>query len=178
VAGASPVGAGSAAVALAPEPDALAESAPPAEPTPSPEPAASPDRAGASDPVSGLEAIKQSWPAVVETVRTHNAFVAAVVADAQPVAVDARELTIAFPPEAGFLCRKAQETANRQLVADAVQTVTGRGLGLSYELREDLEATSGQAVSEEEWVARFMAEFDAEELEGGSDHSSSESEEA
>ena len=39
----------------------------------------------------------------------------------------------------------------------------------SYELREELEASSGSgsgpaAYTEEEWVARFKEEFDAEEI--------------
>jgi hypothetical protein len=40
---------------------------------------------------------------------------------------------------------------------------------LAYELREELDAVTRDgegAQSEEEWVARVMAEFDAEELPG------------
>jgi hypothetical protein len=163
-----------AAVAVASEPAPASETAVAVASEPEVAPDVSPD--------ADLASLKQSWSAVMETVRTSNPLLAAVIAEAQPAALARGELTIAFPSEAAFLCRKAQEAGNRQLVSDAVRTVTGHGLRLSYELREDLVAPSGPHLSEEEWVDRFMAEFDAEELEGErgerSGPSSSESEES
>jgi DNA polymerase-3 subunit gamma/tau len=52
-------------------------------------------------------------------------------------------------------------------LAAAVRTVTGQSLKFAYELRADLEASIAPAapgLSEEELVARFMEEFDAQEL--------------
>jgi hypothetical protein len=125
-----------------------------------------------------LDTLRQTWPTVVETVRTNNPLLAAVIAEAHPAALTGAELMIGFPSEAAFLCRKAQETGNRQLVSEAVRSVTGHGLRLAYELREDLPTPSRPVTSEEEWVARFLAEFDAEELpdEQGEDSDGSSSE--
>ena len=89
-----------------------------------------------------------------------------MIADAQPVELAGEELTVAFAPSAAFLKKKAEDAANRTAVAEALRQVTGRRLRPSYELRELLEEEGGAVVtlSEEELVARFMSEFDAEEL--------------
>ena len=89
---------------------------------------------------------------------------AAVVEDARPVSLTDGMLTLAFPDGASFLRKKAEEAHNREAVAAALQATTGHALMLTYELRE---AEPGEAtpVSEEEWIARLVAEFGAEELE-------------
>jgi DNA polymerase-3 subunit gamma/tau len=100
-------------------------------------------------------------------VRAKNALLGALIAEAEPIALDGEELTVAFAPSAQFLRKKAEDPANRATVSDAVGEITGRRLRLSYELREGLEdrAEGGEARgSEEELVRRFMEEFDAEEL--------------
>jgi hypothetical protein len=106
------------------------------------------------------------WPAVVETVRQQNAMLAALLEGANPVELAAGELRLAFAESAAFLKRKAEGIPNRQTLGEAVQTVTGRTLKLVYELRSDAETEQAaeDALSEEELFARFMEEFDAEEL--------------
>jgi len=92
---------------------------------------------------------------------------AALLADARPVAVAERDLTIAFPAGAAFLKRKAEQDDHRRVTADAVSTITGRRLALRYQLREEHhEDDNGDApaVSGEELVRRFIEEFDAEEI--------------
>ena len=114
-----------------------------------------------------LDTAITAWPAVVDTVRARNAMLAALLADARPVAINERDLTVAFPAGAAFLKRKAEQDDHRRVTADALRTVTGQALGLRYELREDgdLEQQDGAPVlSGEELVRRFMEEFDAEEL--------------
>ncbi len=146
---------------------AAAPVAPPAEPIAAPAvtavdpPAASPS----SDAIAVAE-LRSMWPAVLDLVRGENALLAAVIADAQPVELAGEELTVAFAPSAAFLKKKAEDGANRTAVAEALRQVTGRRLRPSYELRELLEQDGGAVVtlSEEELVARFMSEFDAEEL--------------
>ncbi len=93
--------------------------------------------------------------------------VAALLADARPVAVSDRELTLAFPAGAAFLKRKAEQDDYRRAAAEAFRTVTGHALTLRYELR-DLEPGDEQqendVLSGEELVRRFLEEFDAEEI--------------
>lgn len=132
-----------------------------------PAPDAAPAPVGPSRPsTSDLDSLQSLWPAVLDTVRTENSLLAALIADARPVALQEDELTVAFAPTAAFLKKKAEDQANRRMVGEALHTVTGQRLRLKYELREDaLPVAADQAApTEEEWVRRFMAEFDAEEL--------------
>jgi hypothetical protein len=101
-------------------------------------------------------------------VRGENAMLAALLADARPVAVSERELTLAFPSGAAFLKRKAEQDDHRRVAADAFRTVTGQRLALRYELRHadalTPEPATPPVLSGEELVRRFLEEFDAEEL--------------
>ena len=140
----------------------------PARPTDSaPAPARPTDSAPAAVP-SDLHAVVNSWPAVVDIVRDGNAMLAALLADARPVAVGERELTVAFPPGAAFLKRKAEQDDHRRVAAEAFRKVTGQALALRYELREadgpDDAPPGAPTLSGEELVRRFLEEFDAKEL--------------
>jgi DNA polymerase-3 subunit gamma/tau len=162
---------------------APAEPAPATAPAPSPaasedltsvtsEPAA-PERAAAAElppaVAADLESLCSLWPAVVEFVRGEHAMLGAVIAEARPVAVDGDDLTLAFASTAQFLKKKAEDPANRVAVGEALRTVAGSRWRLSYELSEELgeqEQTEQGEPSEEQWVRRFMEEFDAEEIHG------------
>ena len=115
-----------------------------------------------------LPTVVSSWPAVVDVVRGANAMLAALLADARPVAVGERELTVAFPPGAAFLKRKAEQDDHRRVAADAFSKVSGQTRLLRYELREadevQTEPEGTQNLSGEELVKRFLEEFNAEEL--------------
>ena len=93
---------------------------------------------------------------------------AALLNDARPVEINDRELTLAFPPGAAFLKRKAEQDDHRRVAADAFRKVMGQSLTLRYELREVEEITApsngDHALSGEELVRRFLEEFDAEEI--------------
>jgi hypothetical protein len=85
----------------------------------------------------------------------------------RPVAIEDRELTLAFPAGASFLKRKAEQDDYRRIVTDAVKSVIGQRLALKFELRElaPEEAEAGpEVLSGDELVRRFMEEFDAEEI--------------
>ena len=114
-----------------------------------------------------LETAVASWPAVVEQVKGANQMLAALLADAVPVAVEERAVTVAFPAGADFLKRKAEQDDYRRVAAEAVRVITGHALALRYELRAD-EAVDGEpsepVLSGEELVRRFLEEFDAEEI--------------
>ena len=113
-----------------------------------------------------LESLRALWPAVVDVVRAGNALIGALIADARPAAVDGEDLMVAFASSAAFLKKKAEHPDNRAIVTDALRQVTGGRWRLSYELLEvDVDTSSEQRTpTEEEWVRRFMEEFDAEEL--------------
>ncbi len=107
------------------------------------------------------------WPAVVELVRTDNALLGACIEEARPVEVTGEDLTVAFSATAPFLKKKAENPDNRAAVTAALRDVTGRRWRLSYELHDELVSAEGEGpgtLSEEEWLKRFIDEFDAEEL--------------
>jgi DNA polymerase-3 subunit gamma/tau len=140
----------------------------PANSAESPAPVPAPEPPQPQNAALDLETAVASWPAVVDQVRSRNAMLAALLADARPVAVGERDLTLAFPPGAAFLKRKAEQDDHRQVTREAVKTVTGQALTLRYELRDsDEQEQAGDGVatlSGEELVRRFVEEFDAEEL--------------
>jgi hypothetical protein len=113
-----------------------------------------------------LDEAVASWPAVIDLVRNDNAMLAHSLAAALPVAVGERDLTVAFPAQAEFLKRKAEQDDYRRVAAEAFRTVTGRALALRYELREDGEGApdAEPAMTGDELVRRFLEEFDAEEI--------------
>jgi hypothetical protein len=85
------------------------------------------------------------------------------------VAVDGEDVTLAFASTAQFLKKKAEDPANRMAVGEALRAIMGGRWRLSYELRDELVSEDGPVASEqseEEWVARFMREFDAQEIAG------------
>jgi DNA polymerase III subunit gamma/tau len=127
---------------------------------------------GEISPELELETLGSLWPAVVELVGDQNKLLSAVLAEARPVAVGDGELVVAFASTASFLKKKAEGNDHRAAVTQALREVTGhRSLRVAYELRDELPPPLvGQPAqgprTEEEWVARFMEEFDAEELPG------------
>jgi DNA polymerase III subunit gamma/tau len=120
--------------------------------------------------VADLESLRSLWPAVVDLVRAQNALLGALIEEAEPVAVQGEELTVAFAASAPFLKKKAEDPLNRAAVTEALVSLTRAGRWrLHYELRGDRElqrSSAPEAGSEEEWVRRVMEEFDAEELPG------------
>jgi DNA polymerase-3 subunit gamma/tau len=160
-----------AAVAQPPAANVDAPSAAPAavaEPEPAADAPPAPAEAAVAVAVSAdLDSMGAMWPAVVDLVRGENALIGAVVEVARPVAVDGEDLTLAFAATDQFLKKKAEDPANRLIVGEALRAVTGRRWRLSYELREDLGGTTGleaSGSSEEDWIRRFIEEFDAEEI--------------
>jgi DNA polymerase-3 subunit gamma/tau len=154
---------------------AAAAPRPPAVPDPAPIVAAAaaasaPDDAAEEAPVQtrGLDGVAALWPAVVDLVREENALLGALIAEARPVAARGEDLTLAFSASAQFLKKKAEDPGNRMTVGEALHAVTGTRWRLSYELREQPgeEAGDGSARGEEDWVRRFIEEFDAEEIGG------------
>ena len=101
---------------------------------------------------------------MVGPLRSNNPMLGAVLGDARPVELAGDRLVVAFGEDAAFLRRKAEERANRSTLGEALRSVTGRALTLSYELRTDDAAEEPHTLSEDELVARLLDEFDAEVL--------------
>ena len=120
----------------------------------------------AGRPAATLESVRAVWPAVVDLVRGENARLGAAIERARPVDVDGEELTIAFG--SSFLKKQAEGPADRMTVGESLTALTQVRWRLAYELREELEdgEAEPQDGSEERWLARFMEEFDAEEIPG------------
>lgn len=137
-----------------------------------PEPASPPQWDGVAPAVAGSEPgdelaeLSAVWPAVIDATRAQNSLLAALIAEARPVALSGEEVTVAFAMTDAFVKKKAEAAANRAAVAEAMRQVTGRRLRPVYELRElpDGESPVSPPPTGEEWVRRFKAEFDAEEL--------------
>jgi DNA polymerase-3 subunit gamma/tau len=123
------------------------------------------DRPGPRLDLAGLRAI---WPAVLDAVRSENALCAALLADAMPISVEDGRVTVAFAPTDDFHRRKADDDGYRRCVATAVRTVTGAKAQIAYVLAElpgpGDDAPVVAPPTEDEWVQRFVAEFDAEEI--------------
>ncbi len=135
----------------------------PAAPSPSREPSS----AAAQAIVEDLAPLLSWWPAVVELVRKENAMLGACIEEARPVEVTGEDLTVAFSATTPFHKKKAESPDNRAAVTAALRDVTGQRWRISYELQDGLVALDGHvpaAQSEEEWLKRFIDEFDAEEL--------------
>ena len=109
-----------------------------------------------------LEQLQAIWPAVAEAVTEENGMLGAALGAARPMVIEGDRVTVAFPPDAAFVKKKAE--ANRDLVARALRGLTGHTLGVVYELREDALPAGPALLGEEELIERLRAEFAAEEV--------------
>jgi DNA polymerase III subunit gamma/tau len=151
--------------------------APPAQPTAQPVPQQRPAPKGAvsaavapkvdesPQPVGAveLEQVVTLWPAVAEAVAEENGMLSAALSAATPTSLEGDRLTIAFPADAAFVKKKAEQ--GRDLVATAVRGITGQPLSLHFELSEAIAPAAGPAtLDHEQLIERLRAEFDAEEV--------------
>jgi hypothetical protein len=118
-----------------------------------------------------LESLRAVWPAVLEELKTSgNTLCAHRLAETLPVAVDGTQVTVAFAPDADgvdYNMRKADSDADRACVAEAIRTLTGAAKPqIAYVLGQQAGAAAQPATAptDSEWVERFVAEFDAEEI--------------
>jgi DNA polymerase-3 subunit gamma/tau len=119
-----------------------------------------------SDGPLELQTVAACWPAVIDVVRQENEMLAALLADARPVALHNRDVTVAFPAGKAFLKRKAEQDDYRRAASDALRAVVGSPLVLRYELREkpELPEAEDAGLSHDELVRRLVEEFDAQEV--------------
>jgi DNA polymerase-3 subunit gamma/tau len=119
----------------------------------------------ARQPVGGvdLDQIVALWPAVADAIAEDREVLGHAIATAAPVALEGDRLTIAFPPGASFVKKKAEQ--GRDLVANAVRGMTGHSLALAFELSDSVAPPAGPAtLDHDELIARLREEFAAEEV--------------
>jgi DNA polymerase-3 subunit gamma/tau len=161
--------------AVEPEP----VSPPPAPVVPPPPPPPEPVDAEASAPVPeptavavaeppapigelDLAMVQELWPAVLQNLAESNQLLAGCLAEARPVAVSGREITLAFTPDCGFQKKKAEGTSERQLLTAAFKELTGVAPRLLLETRDAEElGAEPEVLGEDDLIARLRAEFDA-----------------
>jgi len=131
-----------------------------AEPEPDPEPEPQP----ADSPLVDLDRLRSIWPAVVEAVCEENQVVGHSLANGRPVALEGGRLTVVFGEESAF-ARKTVER-KRELPAQALRTLTGVSLEVTYELRdgEEPHLPDPAGLSEEELLERLKEDFGATEV--------------
>jgi hypothetical protein len=108
---------------------------------------------------------------VVELVRGQNEMLAALLHGALPASIVDQEMVVLLPAGAQFQKRKLEGNEHhRRMAGDAVRSVTGVKLELSFRLAEPVDpaaaapAVEDDKLSEAELVRRFVEEFDAQEL--------------
>jgi DNA polymerase-3 subunit gamma/tau len=138
--------------------------APPQAPAPRPAPRVSTGGAAVAveaQPVGAVELdqIVGLWPAVAEAVREENGMLGAALSAATPITLESERLTVAFPADAAFAKKKAEQ--GRDLVAGAVRGMTGQPLTLVFELGE---VAMPATLDHDQLIARLREEFGAEEV--------------
>jgi DNA polymerase-3 subunit gamma/tau len=143
-----------------PAPNAASAAAPAsAAAAPAPQAESSPQPVGSIE----LGQIVSLWPAVAQAVGEENGMLSAALSAATPTALEADCLTIAFPSDAAFVKKKAEQ--GREIVAGAVRGMTGQALSLNFELSDAVAPPAGPAtLDHDELIERLRAEFDAEEV--------------
>jgi DNA polymerase III subunit gamma/tau len=124
---------------------------------------ATPDPARQPVGAVDLDQIVALWPAVADAIAEDREVLGHAIATAAPVALEGDRLTIAFPPDASFVKKKAEQ--GRDLVANAVRGMTGHSLALAFELSDSVAPPAGPAtLDHDELIARLREEFAAEEV--------------
>jgi DNA polymerase III subunit gamma/tau len=149
-----------------------------ATPAPDPRPAtavAEPDaavgqEAGTQSPPP-VQELAVLWPAVLDRVRALEGgpMLGALLAHAQPLAMDGETLVVSYPASAAFSKRKVESQANRERVMEALRQISGRSLAVRFELGEHAAepAETGAAdppLDEDEVIERMKELFDAEDV--------------
>jgi DNA polymerase-3 subunit gamma/tau len=109
-----------------------------------------------------LAMVQELWPAVLQNVAETNQLLAGCLAEARPIAVVGRDITLAFTPECGFQKKKAEGAAERQMLTAAFRELTGIAPRLLLETRDAEElGAEPEFLAEDDVIARLRAEFDA-----------------
>jgi DNA polymerase-3 subunit gamma/tau len=151
-----------------------ARPAPPHEGPTSRQPAAEPQTSTREpvQPAAGqapvqLEQLQEAWQrTILPAVGERSTPLAAVLGEARPAALEGDTLTLEFPAHASFHRGVAEEPKNATALSEALFEVTGRRLGIAFEVGEAAAQTpSGhEPVSEDELFELMKETFDAREV--------------
>ncbi|MEI6446850.1 MAG: DNA polymerase III subunit gamma/tau [Actinomycetes bacterium] len=169
VAATGPKGVQAAAAALRVVDDEQPAPEPTAEVAPTPAAPAADDQAPSPDG----DRLIASWPEVVAVLEDETPMVAALLAKAWPLKVEGMKFTIAFPLDAEFHCRKAQDERCREAIQGAFSHVLGVKPELAFELSggdSPIEVPGEKVLSGDELAEALVRDFGAvettEEAEG------------
>jgi hypothetical protein len=156
---------GHVAAAPAPPPERAERSTPEA-----PQPAAADVPPPAPKNGLGLEQLQEAWQrTILPAVGERSTPLSAVLAEARPTALDGDTLTLEFPASASFHRGVAEEPKNAAALRDALFDVTGRKLGVVFEVGTGGHVQEGhedRPVSEDELYELMKETFDAREVGG------------
>jgi DNA polymerase-3 subunit gamma/tau len=136
--------------------------APKAEPTPQPA-----RRAASPAPPLELEQLREAWQrTILPAVEERSIPTASVLREARPSDLAEDTLTLEFPAAAEFHLKLAEDPKNATLLQEALYEVTGRRLGLAFELGEHARepTETDEPLGEDEILELVKETFDAREL--------------
>jgi DNA polymerase-3 subunit gamma/tau len=109
-----------------------------------------------------LALVQELWPAVLQGVAESKQPLAVSLAKARPAAVAGRDVTVAFAPDDDFHKKRADNSTDRSLLAEAFRSLTGVAPRLLFETRDAEElGAEPEVLGEDDFIARLRAEFDA-----------------
>jgi DNA polymerase-3 subunit gamma/tau len=113
-----------------------------------------------------LEQLREAWQrTILPAVEERSIPTASVLREARPSDLAEDTLTLEFPAAAAFHLKLAEDPKNATLLQDALYEVTGRRLGLAFELGEHAhEPEPDEPLGEDEILELVKETFDAREL--------------
>lgn len=136
---------------------------------PDPQPEEQPQRTPMPTGAPSLAEATALWPEVVAALRASSPMVAALLEQARPVDAQAEVVKVAFPADAEFHRRKAEDHRCREAITDAFAGVTGTRPRLEFVLAEEGdEAFAGQpetqSLSDDQIVDILIRDFGGVEV--------------
>ena len=132
-----------------------------------PPPTAEPGQAASEGPPVDLGEIQAAWKqSILPTVSERSIPTGSVLAEARPVALEGDRLVLEFPPAASFHRGLAEDPKNASVLAAVLHEVTGRRLGIAFELGEGApaEEAEDEPATEEEIIALVQTTFDTRKI--------------
>jgi DNA polymerase-3 subunit gamma/tau len=128
--------------------------------------AKAPRAAATPAPKLELEQLREAWQrTILPAVEERSIPTASVLREARPSDLAEDTLTLEFPAAAAFHLKLAEDPKNATLLQDALYEVTGRRLGLAFELGEHAhEPEPDEPLGEDEILELVKETFDAREL--------------